>query len=62
MLSYQISLQEIFGNAMNSRTITSENREAIQNIIWNSPLTKEENAIINRLFYHLRRGFLKFVD
>ena len=62
MLSYQISLQEVFGDAMNSRIITAENREAIQNIIWNSPLTKEENAIINRLFYNVRRGFLKFVD
>ena len=62
MSCYQISLQEIYGDVMNSRVITPENRQAIQNTIWNSPLTKDENAIINRLFYNLRRGFIKLVD
>ncbi|WP_366558366.1 hypothetical protein [Okeania sp. SIO3B5] len=47
---------------MCSSVITADERQQIQNILLAGYLNDDEYAIINRLFYNLRRGWIKLVD
>ena len=61
-LNSKILLEEIFGKAVESTSLTSNDYQAIKNAISDNSLTKEENAMIKRLFHGIRRGYLKLAD
>ncbi|WP_192901296.1 hypothetical protein [Okeania hirsuta] len=60
--SKQKALEELFTQVMCSSVITPNERQQIQNILLAGYLNDDEYAIINRLFYNLRRGWIKLVD
>ncbi|MGB3512062.1 MAG: hypothetical protein WBA93_23045 [Microcoleaceae cyanobacterium] len=56
-------LEELFTQVICSRVLTRHQRYQIQQVIlYASPLNDDEHAIINRLFYNIRRGWVKIVD
>ncbi|NES04823.1 MAG: hypothetical protein F6K22_19490 [Okeania sp. SIO2F4] len=55
-------LEEVFSQVMSSSVITSDERKQIGNLLSDGSLDDDEYAIINRLVYHLRRGWVKFVE
>ena len=61
MFNYQISLEEVFGEVMFSNVITTQDRLVIKNAILSDVLSEDQKAIINRLFYNVRRGWVKLL-
>ncbi|OZH54405.1 hypothetical protein AFK68_11150 [Hydrocoleum sp. CS-953] len=55
-------LEAVFSDVMSSSVITSDEREQIQNVLFNSYLDDDEYAIINRLVYHVRRGWVTVIE
>ncbi|MGD1806269.1 hypothetical protein ACP6PL_12630 [Dapis sp. BLCC M126] len=55
-------LDEVFSEVMSSSMITSDEREQIRRVLFTGYLDDDEYAIINRLVYHVRRGWVKFVE
>ncbi len=55
-------LEEVFSKVMSSSVITSDERQQIRNVLSSGYLNDDEYAIINRLAYHIRRGWVKLVD
>ncbi len=55
-------LEEIFSEVMYSSVITSDERQQIRRVLFNGYLDDDEYAIINRLVYHVRRGWVKVVE
>ncbi|MDY7006770.1 MAG: hypothetical protein SWX82_23300 [Cyanobacteriota bacterium] len=47
---------------MCTNVITPNERNQIQDILLVGYLNDDEYAIINRLFYNIRRGWIKIVD
>ncbi|MGD1717458.1 hypothetical protein [Dapis sp. BLCC M172] len=47
---------------MSSSVITSDERQQIHNVLFNGYLDDDEYAIINRLVYHVRRGWVKVIE
>ncbi|NEP78049.1 MAG: hypothetical protein F6K17_27955 [Okeania sp. SIO3C4] len=62
MPSTKNALEELFIQVMCSNVITSNERSQIQDILLVGYLNDDEYAIINRLFYNIRRGWIKIVD
>ncbi len=55
-------LDEVFSQVMSSSVITSDERKRIGSLLSGGSLDDDEYAIINRLVYHVRRGWVKFVE
>ena len=55
-------LEEVFSEVMSSSVITSDERQQIRRVLFNGYLDDNEYAIINRLVYHVRRGWVKVVE
>ncbi len=55
-------LDEVFSEVMSSSVITSDERQQIRHLLFTGYLDDDEYAIINRLFYHVRRGWVKLVE
>jgi len=55
-------LQEVFIKVMSSSVITTNERKQIQSLLSNGYLDNDEYAIINRLVYRIRRGWIKLVE
>ncbi|MGD1701703.1 hypothetical protein [Dapis sp. BLCC M229] len=55
-------LDEVFSEVMSSSVITSDERQQIRRLLFTGYLDDDEYAIINRLFYHVRRGWVKLVE
>lgn len=55
-------LEELFSQVMCSSVVTRNERTQIQNMLLAGYLNDDEYAIINRLFYNVRRGWVKLVD
>ena len=62
MSYYQMTLEELFGQVMFSSVVTSKDRKVIRTALLAGYLTEDEKAIINRLLYNVRRGWVKLVD
>ncbi|NEQ36325.1 MAG: hypothetical protein F6K40_08535 [Okeania sp. SIO3I5] len=55
-------LEEIFIQVMSSNVITINERKQIQSVLSGGDLGDDESAIINRLVYRIRRGWVKLVE
>jgi hypothetical protein len=62
-MSMQCStLEELFGQVMFSCVVTRQDRQQIRAAILGGTLNEDQHAIINRLVYNVRRGWVKVLD
>ncbi|NJR22081.1 MAG: hypothetical protein HC786_07880 [Richelia sp. CSU_2_1] len=57
-----ITLEELFGQVMFSSVVTRHDRRQLRAALLGGSLNEDEYAIINRLLYNVRRGWVKIVD
>lgn len=62
MSTYQTTLEELFGQIMFSSVVTRQDRQQLRAAILGGPLSEDEQAIINRLLYNVRRGWVRLAD
>jgi hypothetical protein len=55
-------LEEVFSQVMFSNVVTRNERNQIRKVLLTHSLGEDEYAIINRLLYNVRRGWVKLVD
>jgi hypothetical protein len=55
------SLEDLFGQVLLSGLLTPIDRLRIRAVLLNDSISEEHHAIINRLLYGVRRGFIKLV-
>jgi hypothetical protein len=58
----QMTLEELFGQVMFSSVVTRHDRRQLRSALLERTLNEDEYAIINRLLYNIRRGWVKIVD
>ncbi|MCY7383605.1 MULTISPECIES: hypothetical protein [Microcoleus] len=58
----QMTLEELFGQVMFSSVVTRHDRRQLRSALLERTLNDDEYAIINRLLYNVRRGWVKIVD
>ncbi len=58
----QMTLEELFGQVMFSSVVTRLDRRQLRSALLERTLNEDEYAIINRLLYNVRRGWVKIVD
>ena len=58
----QMTLEELFGQVMFSSVVTRHDRRQLRSALLERTLNEDEYAIINRLLYNVRRGWVKIVD
>ncbi|MBS0015658.1 hypothetical protein [Limnospira platensis] len=56
------SLEEMFGQVMFSSVVTTEDRQRLKATLLKETISEDEQAIINRLLYNVRRGWVKLID
>ncbi|EKD09443.1 MULTISPECIES: hypothetical protein [unclassified Limnospira] len=56
------SLEEMFGQVMFSSVVTTEDRQKLKATLLKETITEDEQAIINRLLYNVRRGWVRLID
>lgn len=56
------SLEEMFGQVMFSSVVTTEDRQKLKATLLKETISDDEQAIINRLLYNVRRGWVKLID
>lgn len=54
-----ISLEDMFGKVLVSGFMSLTDRKRLQSILLDESIGDEHHAIINRLLYGVRRGFIK---
>lgn len=57
-----LSLEELFGEIMFSSLITRSDQQRLLQALDNESLSEDETAIIQRLLYNIRRGWIRLVD
>ncbi|WP_293123655.1 hypothetical protein [Microcoleus sp. bin38.metabat.b11b12b14.051] len=57
-----MTLEELFGQVMFSSVVTRHDRRQLRAALLERTLNEDEYAIINRLLYNVRRGWVKIVD
>ncbi len=62
MYTSQLTLEELFGQVMFSSIVTRNDRQQIRSALLGGGLNEDEHAIINRLLYNVRRGWVRIVD
>ncbi len=62
MITYPTTIEQLFGQIMSSSAVTYSDRKVINNALLDGRLTKTEQAIINRILYSVRRGFVRLLD
>ncbi|NEQ35925.1 MAG: hypothetical protein F6K40_06345 [Okeania sp. SIO3I5] len=55
-------LEEVFTQVMSSSVMTTNEHQLIQSVLSGDDLDDDEYAIINRLAYCIRRGWVKLVE
>ncbi len=58
----QMTLEELFGQVMFSSVVTRHERRQLRTVLLERTLNDDEYAIINRLLYNVRRGWVKIID
>jgi len=58
----QMTLEELFGQIMFSSVVTRHDRSQLRSALLERTLNEDEYAIINRLLYNVRRGWVKIID
>ncbi len=58
----QMTLEELFGQVMFSSVVTRHDRRQLRSALLERTLNDDEYAIINRLLYNVRRGWVKLID
>lgn len=58
----QITLEELFGQVMFSSVVTRNDRQQLRAALLGGGLNDDEHAIINRLLYNVRRGWVRIID
>lgn len=58
----QMTLEELFGQIMFSSVVTRNDRSQLRSALLERTLNEDEYAIINRLLYNVRRGWVKSID
>ncbi|MEG4285740.1 hypothetical protein QUB68_21660 [Microcoleus sp. A006_D1] len=58
----QMTLEELFGQVMFSSIVTRHDRRQLRSALLERTLNEDEYAIINRLLYNVRRGWVRIVD
>ncbi|MEO6861737.1 MAG: hypothetical protein ABI180_09415 [Microcoleus sp.] len=61
-VSPMTTLEELFGQVMFSSVVTRHDRRQLRSALLERTLNEDEYAIINRLLYNVRRGWVKIVD
>lgn len=57
-----LSLEELFGEIMFSSLITRSDQQRLLQALDSESLSEDETAIIQRLLYNIRRGWIRLVD
>jgi hypothetical protein len=57
-----MTLEELFGQIMFSCVVTRRDRLVLRAALLNEALNEDEKAIINRLMYNVRRGWIRIID
>jgi hypothetical protein len=57
-----LSLEELFGEIMFSSLITRSDQQRLVQALNNESLSEDETAIIHRVLYNIRRGWIRLVD
>ncbi|MGB3404699.1 MAG: hypothetical protein WBA77_18590 [Microcoleaceae cyanobacterium] len=57
-----LSLEELFGEIMFSSLITRSDRQRLLQALDSDSLNEDETAIIQRVLYNIRRGWIRLVD
>jgi hypothetical protein len=57
-----LSLEELFGEIMFSSLITRSDRQRLLQALDSDSLNEDETAIVQRLLYNIRRGWIRLVD
>ena len=58
----QMTLEELFGQIMFSSVVTRNDRSQLRSALLERTLNEDEYAIINRLLYNVRRGWVEIID
>ena len=61
-VSQMTTLEELFGQVMFSSVVTRHDRRQLRSALLERTLNEDEYAIINRLLYNVRRGWVKIID
>ncbi|MGB3534839.1 MAG: hypothetical protein WBA13_15170 [Microcoleaceae cyanobacterium] len=62
MTHSSLSLEELFGEVMFSSLITRSDQQRLLQALKSKSLSDDETAIIQRLLYNIRRGWIRLVD
>jgi len=62
MSYYLMTLEELFGQIMFSCVVTRRDRLVLRAALLNEALNEDEKAIIYRLMYNVRRGWIRIID
>ncbi|MGC9524582.1 MAG: hypothetical protein ACP5D7_03495 [Limnospira sp.] len=62
MNNTHVSLEELFGQVMFSNVVTPRDRQQLKAALLRETLSEDEQAIINRLLYNVRRGWVRLVE
>ena len=57
-----LPLEELFGEVMFSSLITRSDQQRLLQALDSESLSEDETAIIQRLLYNIRRGWIRLVD
>ncbi len=57
-----LSLEELFGEIMFSSLITRSDQQRLVQALKSESLSEDETAIIQRVLYNIRRGWIRLVD
>ena len=57
-----MTLEELFGQIMFSSVVTRNDRSQLRSALLERTLNEDEYAIITRLLYNVRRGWVKIID
>ena len=56
------SIEELFGEIICAGIITQQDRLKIKSVLLNDCISEEHHAIIDRIVYNVRRGFLLIAE
>lgn len=64
MASYmpQVALEELYGQIMFSNVMTLADRQQLKTVLLKECLSEDEMAIVDRLLYNVRRGWLQLAE